>query len=187
MKNIKLEFKGQTAENLEYSPDKFCDSFYQICQFKKEKESDKESNKNKDDTYMTRKVIFDQNFNVVKISEKSYDKKILNNFLKKANPNKYKIYPVNNLLYLELPNRCDFINVRSELSNNKSKPKFYNTECHDAFNGLIYGGMQNCNNMASPGLEISRQTRKVDGSDIPNFYNGAPTYNNLLMINNNLV
>jgi hypothetical protein len=176
MKNIKFKFSGETAESLAYQPNKFQDSFYQICQFK-----DEESK-----LHMTRKVIFDERYEILKVFEKKYDTHTIKKFMKNTNINKYKLYPINDISYLEPPNSSDLINARSELSNNKSAPKWNNTECHDLSNDLVYGGMPNSNNMASPGANISSQTRKVGGAN-SNFYNGAPENKNLMMINNNLV
>jgi hypothetical protein len=177
MKNIKLEFSGDTVDNLAYKPSQFQDSFYQICQFK-EKDGSK--------LYMTRKVIFNEKYEILKMFEKKYDIRTLNKFLKNNNINKYKIYPTNDISYIELPNISDLMNKRSDLSNNKSAPKFLNTECYDLYNDLIYGGMPNSNNMASPGLDISTFTRKVGNTD-SKFYNGTPDKKNLMMINNNLI
>jgi hypothetical protein len=177
MKSIKLKFSGDTVDNLAYQPNKFQDSFYQICQFKE---------KEPINLYMTRKVIFDEKYTILKIFEKKYDSRTLNKFLKNTNINKYKIYPTNDISYIELPNGSDLMNSRSDLSNNKSAPKWNNTECYDLYNNLVYGGMPNSNNMASPGADISNQIRKVGSAD-PKFYNGAPDKKNLMMINNNLV
>jgi len=174
--DTKIKFTGDTADDLSYQPDKFRGSFYQICRFKNENSN----------LYIVRKVIFNEKFEILKIFEKKYDIHTIKKFFKKTNANKYKIYPLYDVSNLECPSSADLMNSCSDLSNNTAAPRWNNTECHDLYNDIAYGGMQNCNNMASPGKNISNQTRKVGGAD-PSFYTGAPELKNLMMINNNLI
>jgi hypothetical protein len=177
-KNIKFEFKGETADNLNYRPNRFQDTFYQICQFKNEKTK----------MHITRKIIYNENYDIIKIFEKQYDSKKINKFLNSVNPNKVKIYPVYDIKIVGLPTSSELLNSHSELSNQKSSAKWNNIECHDLYNDMIYGGLPNSNTMASPGNDISKMTRKVGGDYVDkNIYLGEPTHDNLRLINNNLV
>jgi hypothetical protein len=175
MKNIKFKYSGDNAESLTYKPQNFQNSFYQICQFKDESTN----------LYMTRKIIYNERYDILKIFEKKYDAKTIEKFLKNTNINKYKLYPVNNISYLEIPNVSDFMNANSELSNNK--PKTNDMNCYDSYNDLMFGKMPNSNIMAFVGNDISNQKKKIGNIDDSNFYNGAPNNKNLIMINNNLV
>jgi hypothetical protein len=172
----KIKFVGETADDLEYKPSAFKDSFYQICQYK-----DPKTNMHK-----VRKVIFDEKYEPIGIFEKEYNTKIIKNFIKKSNNNKYKIYPINELSYLAPPNSSDFMCVHSDLTGQKINTKWNNMQCYDEYNDCAFGGILNSHTMASPGSEISIQKRKV-GSAPKQFYDGAPTDDNLLQINNNLI
>jgi hypothetical protein len=175
MPNIK--FTGETVEDLIYNPERSQNTFYQICQFK-----NKSSN-----LYQTRKIIFDEKHNIIKIYEKSYGAKILEKFIKQhENLNKLKMYPVEDISTLDLPNSNDFMMVCSNLANQTKQIKNKDKTGFDSFNSMNYRGIQNTHTMASPGFDISNQTRRVGGAD-PSFYTGAPTKENMMMINNNLV
>lgn len=167
MKNIK--FKGEQAEDLIYNPKKCLNTFYQICQYKK----------NNSKLYDVRKVIFDEMYKIVDIQEKSFKMQELQKFLDKANPNKYKIYPVNNISYIDNPNGSDFIGLTSELTCENQ-----NCNSFDSYNCMMFGNIPNSNSFASPGEDIMKLQRKVTNIH-KNYYNGAPTNNNLHMINNN--
>jgi hypothetical protein len=174
MKNIK--FVGDTAENLAYQPTKFKDSFYQICQFKNPKTN----------LFSVRKVFFDEKYEIIDVFEKEYDTKTIKKFIKNNDNNKYRVFPTNDLSYLAYPNSSDFMNVHSDLTNKKISAQWNNMACYDSYDQYNYGGMVNTHTMASPGVEISKQRRPV-GSASKEFYNGEPSKENLMRINNNLV
>jgi hypothetical protein len=179
MKNIK--FVGEAPENLIYNPNKFTDSFYQICQFKNPSSN----------LYQTRKIIFNQNYDIIKIFEKEYNAKTLQKFIKlNEKYNKHKMYPTNNIKYVDLPNGCDFLVANSNLTNQQKNNNKLPAEKYtgfDLFNSMTYSGLLNTHTMASPGSDITNFTRKVGGVDDDNFYTGAPNLDNLMMINNNSI
>ena len=107
MNNIKF---NKPNDDMVYKPDKRIDSFYQICKFKNP------TNK----LHEVRKIIFNQLGDVLKISEKQYDSNKIKSFVHIHGQNKYKIYPVSSLQYLDLPNGNDMTEVQSELLNNNS-------------------------------------------------------------------
>lgn len=174
--SVKIKFSGDKADDLIYKPDKFTDSFYQICQFKNEKTK----------LYPVRKVIFNEIYEPIQVFEKEYDAKTLRKFMHQNNNNKYKIYPVNKLTYLAPPNSSDFMCRHSDLTKDKIYNKWGNMQCYDSYNDFNYGGLQNTHTMASPGADISIQKRRV-GDAPKKFYDGAPTDDNLFQINNNLI
>lgn len=173
MKNIK--FKGDTKDDLKYNPTKYQDSFYQICLLK---------NPNKN-LYETRKVLFDHNFNIIKIFEKDYDKKTIKKFMdekKKKKDNKYRLYPTNKISDIANPNGGELMMVHSDLINDTDKLN----NCFDSFNTMMFRGVENYNSLASPGAEISEYCRKTGNGDC-NFCDGRPKKANLKMINDNTV
>lgn len=172
----KIKFSGQDANKLEYNPEKIKKSFYQICQFKNDKTK----------LYGTRKVIFDENYNIIAKYEKDYNFKTLKRFMKNnAKHNKFRIYPVNDISFIGYPNKSDLMIVNSNLmakDNNMFDDKFV----MDAFTDMTFSGMINYNTLAGPGKNVSQHQKKIGGTS-SNFYNGAPDGNNLIMINNNIV
>jgi hypothetical protein len=104
MSNIKFI---KPNSDMIYNPDKRIDTFYQICKFK---------NVNK--MHEVRKIFFNQLGNVLKTSEKQYDANKIKSFIKTYGQNKYKIYSVSSLSYLETANANDMTEVQSELLNN---------------------------------------------------------------------
>ncbi len=170
-----MKFTGETAENLSYKPNKFNNSFYQICNFKNPFTN----------LYPTRKVIFNENFEIIKIFEKEYNFNTLNKFMEtNGETNKFTMHPTNDISCVDLPNVGDFMIISSDLINSTPNTKYQDKCGLDSFNEIAYGGMLNTYTMASPGASISKQTRKVGGAD-KSFYNGAPTNENLTQINNN--
>ena len=174
--SAKIKFSGDEAADLAYKPDKFTDSFYQICQYKNEKTK----------LYPVRKVIFNERYEPKRIFEKEYDAKTLKKFMHKNSNNKYKVYPINDLSFLSQPNSSDFMCRHSDLTKNKINNGWNYMQCFDSYNDYAYHGIQNTHTMASPGADISVQKRKV-GSAPKQFYDGAPTDENLFQINNNLI
>ena len=172
----KIKFVGDVAENLVYQPTPFNKSYYQICQFKNPKTN----------LYSVRKVFFNEQYKIIKVSEKEYDAKTVKKFMNNTNENKYKLFPTNNVSYLAHPTGSDFLNMCSDLTATKVCAKWDNMGCCDEYNQYNYCGLTNATTMASPGNEISKMRRKV-GSAPKEFYDGAPTLDNLFQINNNQI
>ena len=107
MNNIK--FVKNNENN--YNPDKRIDTFYQICKFKNPYTK----------LHELRKIFFDETGDILKISIKSYDANTIKSFIKCHNLNKYKIYPVIYIEHVDLPNKNDMTEVRSDLLNNTEK------------------------------------------------------------------
>lgn len=108
---IRPKFKiKENHEELLYTPKKFVDTYYQICQFK--------NNKNK---YETRKIYFNEAFDIVNVVENEHDKNILDKFISNANQNKFKIYPTTNIKFIDYPPSTDFIYKTSLLTSKKKR------------------------------------------------------------------
>jgi hypothetical protein len=104
MRNIKFVKEN---ESLQYSPPPLSDSYYQICGIK-----------NRDtNMYETRKIVFNENNDILKIYEREYSGKYLKRFIKNANQNKYKIYPTDSIKNLDVPSKNDMMLVNSDLLN----------------------------------------------------------------------
>lgn len=169
MKNIK--FKGETIDNLEYNPTQYQESFYQICQFKNPSTK----------LYEIRKVLFDHNFNIIKIFEKNYDSNAIRKFIKSPNnTNKFRLYPTNKINDIDKPNGGELMMVRSGLANDTDKK----SDCFDSFNTMMFSGISNYNSLASPGADISEYCRRI-GNGNTNFCDDRPKRENLKMINDN--
>jgi hypothetical protein len=106
--NKKFSFVKTFDEN-EKTKEK--NTFYQLCQFK-----DPITKK-----YKTRKIIFDENFNILKMFEREYSYDELNIFIKHHRQNKFKMYPSTDINCIELPEITDIMSSKSELLNNNSK------------------------------------------------------------------
>ena len=105
--NSQYKFVTEGPEIFEFNPDKHLYSFYQVCQFRN----------NYSKKYEVRKVVFDQNGEIIKTFEKGYPKSKLSNFLKIQTPQKYALYPVANLSLIDLPNPNNLFGASSELLN----------------------------------------------------------------------
>ena len=98
----KIKFAGDYAEDLTYSPLRFKDTFYQFCQIK-----------NPDtDLYSTRKVIFNERYEIINAFEKEYNINMIKKFTRSTNPNKYKIFPTNDIKNVAYPNGADFMQAK---------------------------------------------------------------------------
>ncbi len=106
----KVKFVKSTDEML-YNPEKRLDTFYQFCQFKNPYSS----------LYESRKIIFDEMGKIKKVYEKEYSMEKIESFIKHHRFNKYKLYPVKEIQYVDLPNESDMVESRSELLNNDFK------------------------------------------------------------------
>lgn len=98
-----------------YNPEKRKDTFYQFCQFKNPYTGE----------YGSRKVVFNELGSILKVYEKEYPAEKIETFIKKHNFNKYKMFPVNNIQYVEMPNANDMTELQSELLNNNVKSYGY--------------------------------------------------------------
>ena len=130
----KIVFKtsGEKNDLDDFQPKKQINTYYQICQFK-----NKFTKK-----YQTRKIIFNELGNILKIYEKEYDNDKINNFIKHHRQNKYKIYPYYEIKDIQLPNTTDIICCQSDLLNN-GQPTDSNYT-----NNTNYANNTNCTNYA---------------------------------------
>ena len=113
--NSNIVFKPNNNSNdsnnfNDFKPKKQLNTFYQICQFKS-----KFTKK-----YQTRKIIFNELGNILKIYEKEYDYQKINDFLKHHRQNKYKMYPSYDITNIDLPSTADIICCQSDLLNGNS-------------------------------------------------------------------
>ncbi len=116
--NTKIKFIKENDEML-YNPEKRKDTFYQFCQFKNQYSG----------SYGSRKIIFNENGIILKTYEREYSAQKIEQFIKHHKFNKYKMYPVNDIKYVELPNGNDMTESISELLNNGHKT--YGNQCVD--------------------------------------------------------
>lgn len=95
----------------ELNPKKELNTYYQICQFKNQFTK----------KYKTRKIIFNEVGEILKIFEREYKFDELDNFIKHHRQNKFKMYPTNDIGSIELPTTTDIICCKSELLNNNNQ------------------------------------------------------------------
>lgn len=103
----KITFVKPEDDFGEYTPKKQINTYYQICQFKS-----KFTKK-----YETRKIVFNELGDILKIYEREYSYEELNIFMKHHRQNKFKVYPVNDIKQVEMPTSADIICCQSELLN----------------------------------------------------------------------
>ena len=117
MKNIKFI---KEIEKLQYKPKKSKDSFYQICRFKNP------------DTglYETRKVIFDEDGEILANFEKQYTSKIIKQFVRTTQANKFKAYPTYLISSVAPPNKSDMSQASSALINNVDEKYGFGAPIH---------------------------------------------------------
>ena len=109
--NAKITFVKPSDNTNELNPATQINTYYQICQFK-----NKFTKK-----YDTRKIVFNEKHEILKIFERDYTLDELNKFIKHHRENKYKIYSVDDVTLVELPPITDIICCQSELLNNDNK------------------------------------------------------------------
>jgi len=68
--------------------------------------------------YETRKIVFDEEYEIIGVFEKQYDSKTIKKFINGAQVNKYKMYPVSTISCVAYPNKSDMTQARSALINN---------------------------------------------------------------------
>ena len=102
----KIKFIQDDKKDL-YVHDKLY-TIYQICRYKN----------NVTGLFGVRKVFFNSDNSIVKVYEKEYSAKQIKQFIKNNISNKYKLFPVNTLSYVDLPNSSTMLEVRSDLINN---------------------------------------------------------------------
>lgn len=105
----------KNKEDLEYNPKELIGTFYQFCQYKN----------NFTEKYSTRKIIFNEKYEILKIFEKEYSLEKINEYTKTHKLNKYKIYPTDSVDNIGLPNGNDMMECFSELLNCKEKEYGY--------------------------------------------------------------
>lgn len=107
--NTRYIFKAKQSESeYTYNPDPATYKFYQICLFKN-------PNTNK---YQIRRCIINEQCKLINISEKMFNDKQYQKFLKIHRENEYKSYPTYDLNLVDLPNPGDILQVQSPLLNN---------------------------------------------------------------------
>jgi hypothetical protein len=105
--NSNIKFIKDDDEMI-YKPIKRIDTYYQLCQYKNPFTRE----------YGTRKIIFNEQGAILKIYEKEYSKKKVEEFVKHHKINKYKIYPVCDIKTVDLPSGNDMTETISSLLNN---------------------------------------------------------------------
>ena len=102
----KLRFRLQTQEEeFIFKPDERQFSFYQICSFSVDKK------------YKVRKVIYNENGEMITHREKRLKKDILDKFLKKCPEYKYTIYPTYDLDVVGFPEDGEILILKSSILN----------------------------------------------------------------------
>ena len=102
----KLRFRLQSQEEeFIYKPDERQFSFYQICQFPVNKK------------YKVRKLIYNENGDMMTHREKAMKKDILDRFLKKCPDYKYTIYPTYDLDVVGFPDPNEILTAKSHILN----------------------------------------------------------------------
>lgn len=99
---IKLESQ---KEDFIYKPDERQFSFYQICQFPVDKR------------YKVRKIIYNENGDMITYREKGMKKEILDKFLKKCSDFKFTIYPAYDLDVVGFPEDNEILTAKSNILN----------------------------------------------------------------------
>ena len=92
-------------EDFIYKPDERQFSFYQICQFSVDKK------------HKVRKLIYNENSDMIKHSEKFLKKDLLNRFIKKCPDYKYTLYPAYDLDIVGFPDANEILTAKSQILN----------------------------------------------------------------------
>lgn len=117
-KNFKfVNLNTYTKTDMIYKPEKRLDTYYQVCQFKNPYTK----------KYSTRKVVFNEYGEILKMYEKEYESKELKEFMRHHKRNKFKLFPTNDIKLVDLPNSSDMVQVQSELLNNNCKEYGYDS------------------------------------------------------------
>lgn len=90
--------------------------FYQICQYP-----------NKEGTHDVRKLIVSGEGNLLKMQERKCKKKKMDKFIEKQPSYKWKLYPVNSIKVIGLPNEQDMMEAQSFLLNSGNSFGGYGT------------------------------------------------------------
>lgn len=111
--HINIKFVKPTDNNDfgTYKPKQKVSTYYQICQFKNKFTK----------LYETRKIMFNELGDILKIYERFYTYDELSSFMKHHRKNKFKVYPVNDIKQIEMPTSTDIICCESELLNSNSQ------------------------------------------------------------------
>jgi len=105
-KDNKIKFRLESQEeDFIFKPDDRRFSFYQICQFHIDKK------------YMVRKLIYNENGEMLEYREKKMKKDILDKFLKHCQKFKYTIYPVYDLDVVGFPDPNEILTAKSNILN----------------------------------------------------------------------
>jgi hypothetical protein len=104
-KKVKYRIKTND-DDYEYNPEKRKFNFYQICRFEI------------DDKHLIRKLVYDQNLNLLRNKKAKIKKEKLKTFIKNTNDNKYILYPTYNFDGIDLPSDTDVLLASSQILNN---------------------------------------------------------------------
>ena len=99
IKNVQSENKNR------YQPDHKFYKFHQICMFR-----DPETSK-----YNVRSIIFDENQEIIKSSEKEYSANQCKALISSSKINEYKTYSTYDLSLVDYPNIDDLLKAQSDL------------------------------------------------------------------------
>jgi hypothetical protein len=91
-----------------YQPESKLHKFHQICMFR-------DPNTSK---YSVRTIIFNENHEVIKVSEKEYTSDQCKSLITSNKTNEYKTYPTYDLDLVDYPNSDDLLKVQSDLLSN---------------------------------------------------------------------
>lgn len=103
-KLYKFRLEKQSDENI-HNPNERQFSFYQICQFPIDK------------LYSVRKLVYNEEAELLRYSEKILKKLLLDRFLKGSPHYKYTIYPAYELKSIGFPDAGEILMARSQILN----------------------------------------------------------------------
>lgn len=107
-RHIKFIKNEQRENKIRYQPNPKLNKFHQICMFR-----DPETSK-----YAVRTVIFDENQEIIKASEKKYTANQCKSLLSSSKVNEYKTYSTFDLNLIDYPNSDDLLKAQSDLLGN---------------------------------------------------------------------
>lgn len=107
IKNVQPNFGESSSENI-HKPNHKLYRFHQICMFR-----DPQTSK-----YNVRTVIFDENQNIIKSSDKEYSANQCKSLIGLSKINEYKTYSTYDLSLIDYPNSDDLLKVQSDLLSN---------------------------------------------------------------------
>jgi hypothetical protein len=101
----------ESKSDMHYNPDKKLFKYYQICHFRNPKTS----------KYHIRKILYNQNAEVVNMVEKSFTMAEIKKFFEIHKENEYKTYNTYDLSLVQLPTGAEIMMAQSPLINTEYK------------------------------------------------------------------